>query len=239
MVPSGSIVTWSAWGGFPGNFDFSGLNFQVPAQAPAGVSCALRWNGIASNKTGMAKSENAAFFTLGFILVSTPYHLLLVVNNHLMEWLPCLVGYREMKCLPGAILRQNSPTLRFVAVEIPDPVLSDDRSLCARSPSNSPAAYRDLAPCLGFVRPTRFLALPVCLKHCDRPVRQDCQLIILRGRPPWEAGLSQVQLPGACPRTRGDVLGDHCQLSSNDQNGCCKASDLFSRLAQHSSPLLL
>src|SRR6202030_2458099 len=117
----------------------------------------------------------------GFILVSTPYDLLLVVNNHLMEWLPCLVGSREMKCLPGAILRQNSPTLRFVAVEIPDlfcPMIvhfaRDHRPI-------RPAAYRDLAPCLGFVRPTGFLALPVCLKHCDRPVRHDCQLIILRG----------------------------------------------------------
>src|ERR1700722_17760276 len=57
MVPSGSIVTWSAKGGFPGHFDFSRLNFQVLAQAPAGVSWAFRWNEMASNKAGSAKRE--------------------------------------------------------------------------------------------------------------------------------------------------------------------------------------
>src|SRR5580698_3482397 len=84
IVPSGSIVTWSAWGGFPGNFDFSKLNFQVPAHAPAAVSSALRCNGIATNKPGAAKRENTTFITRNFI----GYLLLrFVIHHHLVEGL--------------------------------------------------------------------------------------------------------------------------------------------------------
>jgi hypothetical protein len=63
-------VTWSAAGGFPGNFDFSRLNFQVPAQAPAGVFWAFRCDSIANDKTGVATSPTANFIMTDFILPS-------------------------------------------------------------------------------------------------------------------------------------------------------------------------
>ena len=56
--PSGWMVTWSNVGGGPGNLDFAVFATQVPAQAPAGMSCATAISGAAHNSSEAAMKRN-------------------------------------------------------------------------------------------------------------------------------------------------------------------------------------
>jgi hypothetical protein len=55
------MVTWSNVGGGPGNLHFAVFATQVPAQAPAGISCASVITGAAQNNSDTANFNEADF----------------------------------------------------------------------------------------------------------------------------------------------------------------------------------
>jgi hypothetical protein len=68
--PSGWMVTWSKVGGGPGNLHFAVFATQVPAQAPAGISCATAISGAAQSSSETAMRRN--FDEVDFIFSVPP-----------------------------------------------------------------------------------------------------------------------------------------------------------------------